>query len=250
MKSTPPSPAFCLLLLPPFLPPYSWWKLLILRGTGHVRSEWQPVNVWHAGETLSFVPWLSFFSLSLYTSGVPLQSFGWMLAILKPFNDDKLLTIYCSKEEKKRICYCVLLWLIILVLYFVSQWISFKDHLLIQNYYIFNEYWCTLSECLLCAVTCCRILCMVTVESIGKHVTGMPLLRAYTLVFKTLCGFCVSFRSCGLKMLFTSLSVALKGSLSNIMPSWTVKRRTTGWGDVGVYGWLTEQPWTYNDLSN
>lgn len=82
-----------------------------------------------------------------------------------------LLIIYCFKKWGET-RWCVVMASTCFLL--VSEWILLQSSIT-EIYYVSK--WCTLWECLLCAVTCCRILCMESVEA-SKHVTGIPLLRA------------------------------------------------------------------------
>lgn len=92
-------------------------------------------------------------------------NFQWMKA--RYLQEKKLLLIiYCFRNGKKHIV--VLLWLLH-VFYLFPNGNCFSD--LKLTFTIISK-WCTLWECLLCAVTCCRILCMESVKA-SKHVTGI-----------------------------------------------------------------------------
>lgn len=133
--------------------PVYWWGLLITCGA--IVMEHKPVNVYQTGELLSFGCAMT---IILYShtdpSGVLLSS-GWKLASCfkkKKKEKKQLLIIYYLKKET--LCWDVTASICLLL---VSEQISLQS---VSEILLCFQIWCTLWECLLCAVTCCRILCM------------------------------------------------------------------------------------------
>lgn len=132
--------------------------------------EHKPVNVCHTGEMLSFGCAMT---IILYShtdaSGVLLFS-GWKLAIYR--RKKKTTANYLLFKNWEETLCCVVMASTCFLL--VSEWKPLQSS---KTEFYYVSKWCTLWECLLCAVTCCRILCMESVQA-SKHVTGILLLRA------------------------------------------------------------------------
>lgn len=128
--------------------------------------ERNTVNVYHTGEMLSFGCAMTIFStLTLMQAvyGYPVDE-SLLLTVKKK---KLLLIIYCLKQNEKK--HFVVLCMASICFLLVSEW----KLLLSSTTEIYDvSKWCTLWECLLCAVTHCRILCMESVKA-SKHVTGI-----------------------------------------------------------------------------
>lgn len=88
--------------------------------------------------------------------------------------------LFQGKQEETLLLCCYGFYVFFFFL-LVSEW-----KLLLSStteiYYVSK--WCTLWECLLCAVTRCGILCMESVKA-SKHVTGILFFKGYVVVFWT-----------------------------------------------------------------
>lgn len=130
-------------------------------------GEHEPVNAYHTGWNvkLSVVQWLSFSRTD--PSGVLIIQ--------------RMRARYLQEEKKSTANYLLLKrWDTCCYGFFV-----FSTRLDIRFGFIMFSKWCTFSwECLLCAVTCCRILCMKSVKA-SKHVTGILVFKGYVVVFQT-----------------------------------------------------------------
>lgn len=129
----------------------------------------KPVNVHHTGEKVKLSLCNDYHSVLLHWSK-PCTYY--------PVDESSLRTR--TKKRKK---------LLLLIIYCLKEWDTFVVLLrLLRVFYLFLNGYCfklrfimfpngaLCGECLLCAVTCCRTLCMKSVQA-SKHVTGILLFK-------------------------------------------------------------------------